>query len=119
MVSNLKCFWLIIMKTIASLEVALATDLTERLSAESIPFEIQPGSQEGGLEVRDVLVTDTYYDRACEVAEAWDAGRCAEIEKKSNRRCPSCGSLHVDFVGAARLGGSVWKCANCGRGFAK
>jgi Zn finger protein HypA/HybF involved in hydrogenase expression len=107
------------MKTIASLEVDVAVELTERLKNEAIPFEIQTATQDSGLDYSDIIVEDGYYDRACDVAEAWEADRLAEAERRSNRHCPACGSPHLDYVGPDRLGGSVWKCRDCGNGFAK
>ena len=107
------------MKSIASLEVDFAAGLLERLKKEAIPFEIRPVMQESGLEYSDVMVADDYYDRACDVAEAWEAERFAEAEKRSNRHCPACGSSHLEYTGADSFGISVWKCKNCGNGFAR
>ena len=107
------------MKTIALLEVAVADELVERLKNEAIPFEIQTATQESGLDYTDIMVEDGVFDRACDVAEAWEADRIAKSERHSNRRCPSCGSSHLDNMGAARLGGVVWKCRDCGNTFAK
>ena len=107
------------MKTIASLEIDIAVGLLERLKKESIPVESRTVTQESGLEYSDILVADDYYERACDVAETWEAERLAEAEKRSNRHCPICGSSHLEYVGADSFGVSVWKCKNCGNGFAK
>ena len=72
------------MKTIASLEVDVAVELTERLKKEAIPFEIRTATQDNGLDYSDIMVADGYYDRACDVAEAWDADRLAEQKKDSD-----------------------------------
>jgi len=107
------------MKSIASLEVDVAVELTERLKREDIPFEVQTATQESGLVFSDIMVEDGYFDRACDVAEAWEADRLAEAERSSNRRCPTCGSSHSEYVGADSFGGSMWRCKDCGNGFAK
>jgi len=107
------------MKTIASLEIDVADELVERLKKEAIPLEIQTSTQESGLDYTDIMVEDGVFDRACDVAEAWEADRIAKSERRSNRRCPSCGSSHLDYMDADRLGGVVWKCRDCGNTFAK
>jgi len=106
------------MISIASLEVDVAVKLTQRLKKEAIPFEVHTISQEGGLDYTDIMVEDGYYERACDVAESWEAEQLAEYERLSGRRCTSCGSSHFEYVGEDSLGGSVWKCKNCGKGFA-
>jgi hypothetical protein len=107
------------MKSVASLEVDIAVDLLDRLKKKSIPFEVRTTTQENGLEYGDIMVADDHYDRACDVAEAWEAGRLAEAERRSNRHCPSCGSSHLGYVGADSFGVNVWKCRDCGNGFAR
>ena len=107
------------MKTIASLEVDIAVELMERLKKEDVPFEVQTITQEGGLDYSDIMVEDDYFDRACDVAETWEAGRLAEAERRSNRHCPTCGSSRLEHIGADSFGVSVWKCKDCGNGFAK
>jgi Zn finger protein HypA/HybF involved in hydrogenase expression len=107
------------MKSIASLEIDFAAGLLERLKSESIPAETRNVTQGSGLEYSDILVADEYYDRACDVAEAWEAERFAEAERRSYRRCPTCGSSHLEYTGADSFSISVWKCKNCGNVFAK
>jgi Zn finger protein HypA/HybF involved in hydrogenase expression len=109
-----------IMKSIASLEVDFAVGLLERLKKESIPFEIHPVTQDSGLKYSDIMVADDYYERACDAAEAWEAERLAEAERRANRFCPRCGSAHLQYVVADTFGiGSIWKCKDCGNDFAK
>ena len=74
------------MKTIASLGVKFVVELTERLKKEAIPFEVRTFTQDNGLDYSDVLVEDGYYDRACDVAEAWEADRETEQKKESDAR---------------------------------
>ena len=112
-------FYVMRMKSIASIEVDIAVELLERLKKEGISFKVQTVTQEGGLDYSDIMVEDIYFDRACDVAEAWEAGRLAQAERLSNRHCPACGSSHLEQVGADSFGASVWKCKDCGNGFAK
>jgi len=64
-------------------------------------------------------VADGDYDRACALAEAWEADRLARAEKLSRLFCPSCGCAHLEYIGAATFGGSAWKCTGCGNSFAR
>jgi Zn finger protein HypA/HybF involved in hydrogenase expression len=107
------------MKSIASLEVDFAVGLLEQLKKETIPFEIRPVTQESGLEFSDIMVADDHYERACDVAEAWEAERLAEAERRSNRHCPTCGSSHLEYAGADSFGISILKCKDCGNAFAR
>ncbi|HEY3855936.1 MAG TPA: hypothetical protein VGO67_16220 [Verrucomicrobiae bacterium] len=106
------------MKSIASLEIDVAAKLTQRLTKEAIPYEVYTVTQEGGLDYADVMVEDEYYERACDVAESWEADRVAQIQKESGRRCPSCGSANFEHVDESSLGGNIWKCKKCGKLFA-
>jgi len=108
-----------IMKLIASLEVDIAADLLERLKVAAIPFQIKTASQEGGLDYSEITVEDSYYDRACDIAEAWEVERHDEAEKRSNRHCPTCGSPRLEYTGADSFSISVWKCKDCGNIFAR
>jgi hypothetical protein len=71
------------MKSIAFLEVDEAIELLERLKKEAIPVEVHDGKQEGGLEFKNIMVVDSYYERGCNVVEAWAA------EQKVRRPEPS------------------------------
>ena len=73
------------MKSIASLEAKVAGELSERLKTEAIPVEVRTVTQDSGLEFSEILVEDGYYERACDVAEAWEAERAAEAESRSKR----------------------------------
>jgi Zn finger protein HypA/HybF involved in hydrogenase expression len=107
------------MKSIASLEVDIAVGLLERLKKESIPFEVRTTTQESGLEYSDIMVADNCYERACDIAEAWETGRLAEAERHSNRHCPTCGSSRLEYIGDDSFGVNIWKCKDCGNGFAR
>jgi ribosomal protein L37AE/L43A len=106
------------LKCIASLSVDLAVELLVRLKKEGIPAQIKRVTQEGELEYGDVLVQECNFDRACDLAETWDAESRAEAERRSNRFCPSCGSRHLEPVTTEPLG-TIWKCKDCGNAFAK
>jgi hypothetical protein len=106
------------MKAIAALVADLAVELTDRLKMESIPFEVQRTTQEGGLDFSEIMVEDSYFDRACDVAEAWEAERLADAERHSDRHCPKCGSSHLDY-GGETFGRSIWQCKDCGNAFSK
>ena len=106
------------LKSIASLTVDEARDLLERLKKEGIPAAAKPVTQVGGLEYSDIMVEDRNYERACDVAEAWEADCRAETERRSNRFCPRCGSRHLGYVTTETFG-TIWKCKDCGNDFAK
>ena len=70
------------MKTIALLEVDRAKEVLERLKKESIPTEMRTATQESGLEMSEIKVPDDFYDRGCDVVEAWSAEMMAEAKKR-------------------------------------
>lgn len=104
------------MKTIASLEPAEAQEIVERLRSHSIRVEFRIVPQESGLEQGEVLVHDDDYDRACALAEAWEAERQDEAEKRRGVICPKCGSYHVRVTPHPVLG-YIRKCKDCGHEF--
>ncbi len=107
------------MKCIASLEADYAAGLQERLKTEAIPFQVQTVTHESGLDYSDILVADEYFDRACDIAEAWSSEQMTIAQSQSNRHCPACGSINLEYTGADSFGVSVWKCKDCGNGFAR
>jgi hypothetical protein len=104
------------MKSIASLEAKAAGELSERLKTETIPIEVRTFNRDSGLDFSEILVEDSDYERACDVAEAWQAERDAEAEKRPKRHCLKCGSGHLDYVWLDNLTPSA-KCKNCGHEF--
>jgi hypothetical protein len=70
------------MKTIAIMEVDETREVLERLKKESIPTETQTTTQESGLEISEIKVSDDYYDRGCDVVEAWNAEQVAEAKRR-------------------------------------
>jgi len=104
------------MKSIASLEARVAGELLERLKTETIPIEVRTVRQDSGLNFSEISVEDSDYERACDVAEAWQAEQDAEAEKQSKRHCPKCGSGLLDYVWLDNLTPSA-KCKHCGHEF--
>jgi DNA-directed RNA polymerase subunit RPC12/RpoP len=101
------------MQSIASLEVDTARVLLERLRLEGIVGELRTSTAESGLEISEIVVEDDQYERACDLAEAWQTELTERAEKSSGRRCPKCGSWHLRYVPDNKIG-DVWKCNHCG-----
>jgi len=106
------------LKCVAALSVDAAIELSDWLKKNGIPAEIKRFLHEGGLEYGDVLAEECNFDRACDLAEAWEMERRSEAESKSNRFCSRCGSRHLEYV-ANESFGTIWKCKDCGNDFAK
>jgi len=104
------------MKCVASFEAKAACGLAERLQTEAIPIEVRTVTQDSGLDFSEILVEDSYYERACDVAETWEAERVAEVESRVKRRCPKCGSQHLAYDWLDNLTPSA-KCKDCGHEF--
>lgn len=101
------------MKSIAQLSPDVAPNLIEWLKESEIACETKTVVDEGGLEVTDIFVADEDFDRACDVAEKWDAAVQAEAEKKSTRKCNQCGSKQFETVPHDTLE-FVLRCKSCG-----
>ncbi|MDB6057794.1 MAG: hypothetical protein JWO95_1638 [Verrucomicrobiales bacterium] len=100
------------MKTIAQLDPDSAADLVQWLKKDEVPCETKVIPGEGGLEDCEILVSETDFDRACDVAEKWDAARLAEKVKKSTRKCDNCGSKNLEPVPHETLE-TVLRCKDC------
>lgn len=92
--------------------------LLERLKQQTIPFEVRTTTQESGLDVSEIMVEDGDCDRACDVAEKWEAQRVDAAERQSGIHCPKCGSQHVAYV-PLENGVPSYKCKDCGEEFLK
>ncbi len=101
------------MQSVASLEIDAARGLLERLRCERISADLRTKTEESGLEIGEVIVEDDLYEQACDVAEAWQTELTEQVEKKSGRRCPKCGSWHLKYVPQETIG-DIWKCGDCG-----
>jgi len=105
------------MKTIASLEVGQTGEILARLQKEQIPAEMRTTPQESGLELSEILVTDDYYDRGCDVVEAWYAEQLEAQKRQSGVHCKKCGSRDYDRRWDEQIG-YIYKCKKCGDEFA-
>lgn len=101
------------MQRIASLGAGEAGELLERLKKEAIPVEVRPVTQESGLDICDIMVEDSYYERACDVADTWEEEQIAEAARRSKRHCPKCRSPHVESVPHDKLE-YIYRCKDCG-----
>ncbi len=81
------------MKTIASVEFGQTEEVLARLKKQAIPAEIRTVTQESGLEMSEIIVEDSYFDRGCDVVEAWD--RTWDETIGYIYKCKDCGD---DFV---------------------
>ena len=106
------------MKTIASQEVGQTDEILDRLKQQAIPAEVRTVTQESGLEMSEVRVPDSYYDRGCDVVEAWYAEELANQKKRSSVRCRKCGSQNYDQKWDEKIG-DVYHCNDCGEVFVR
>ena len=104
------------MKTIASLEIGQTGEILARLKKEQIPVEVRTTPQESGLEMSEILVTDDYYDRGCDVVEAWYGEQLEAQKKASGVYCKRCGSRDYDRRWDEQIG-DIYKCKKCGDEF--
>lgn len=105
------------MKTIASLEVGQTPEVLERLRKEAIPAEIRTVTQESGLELSEIMVEDSFYERGCDVVEVWYSAQLAAAKKQSGVYCRKCGSRNYDRTWDEKAG-YIYKCKDCGYDFA-
>lgn len=103
-------------RTIASLEAGQTGEIMERLKQLNIPGEIRPMTEESGLEMCEIVVEDSYYDRACDVIEAWDAEKLTTQRKLSGICCRDCGSQNYTSTWVEKIG-YIHNCKNCGNDF--
>jgi len=104
------------MKSIASLEVGQTGEILERLRKEAIPATIQTVTAETGLEMSEILVEDSYFDRGCDIVEAWASEQEAKQKKAAGIFCRKCGSLNYDRAWDEKIG-YICKCKDCGNEF--
>ena len=104
------------MKTIASLEVGPTREILARLKKQAIPAEMRTITQESGLEMSEIMVDDSCFDRGCDVVEAWYAEQLAEQKKMSGVYCRKCGSRNYDRTWDETIG-YLYKCKDCGEDF--
>jgi hypothetical protein len=100
-------------RSVASLDTSAANKLLQRLNQKSIPAEFRTVTEESGVEVTQIMVESSNYERGCDVADEWLAEQEAESAKRSGTCCPKCRSPHVDYVSHDKLE-FVFRCQNCG-----
>lgn len=103
-------------KVIASLAMGQLLDIMERLKKQAIPAEIRTVTEASGVEVNEILVEDGYFDRGCDVVEAWDAEQQAIAKSRSKVRCDKCGAQNYEPIPHDKLG-RVYRCKDCGNEF--
>ena len=104
------------LKAVAALETGQTGEILARLQKEQIPAEVRTTLQVNGLEMSEILVASNYYDRACDVVEAWDAELLAAQKKRSGVYCKKCGSRDYDQRWDEQIG-YIYKCKKCGDEF--
>ena len=101
------------MQLLATLDSESAARLVEHLAGFKIPSVVRQCIEEGGIPGAELLVEDSLYESACEVAETWQAAEADARARKARRICPQCRSPHLDFIEQASFG-SVYRCCDCG-----
>ena len=104
------------LRAIATLEVGQTGEIMERLKKQAIPAEIRTVTQESGLEMSEFMVDDSYYDRGCDIVEAWDAERLDAQKKRSRVCCRKCGSRNYSSTWVEKIG-YIYNCKDCGNDF--
>jgi Rieske Fe-S protein len=104
------------MKAVASLELGQTGEILERLRKQGIPAKIQTVTEESGLEMSEILVEDSDYDRGCDVVEAWQEDQLAARRRGDSVYCRKCGSRNYDRTWDERIG-FVCRCRDCGDEF--
>jgi hypothetical protein len=100
-------------KTVANLISGDAAALLERLRNEGVPADMVNGAQVEPVETSEIVVEDAHFDRACDIAEAWEAERIAEAAKRKRMCCPKCQSPTLESVPHDKLD-YIYRCAACG-----
>jgi hypothetical protein len=100
-------------KVIASMEAGQTGEILARLKQTGVPVEVHTATEESGLDMSEILVEDAFYDRGCDVVEAFFE---EEKEKRSKIRCSGCRSKNIERVPHDRLG-YIYRCKDCGSEF--
>ncbi len=98
------------------MEVGQTGEIMARLEGERIPAEVRTTPQESGLQMCEILVADDYYDRGCDLVEAWYSEQLEAQKKQSGVYCKKCGSRDYDRNWDEKIG-YVYKCKKCGNEF--
>jgi hypothetical protein len=104
-------------KVIFSTEASQTGEILDRLKKAGVPVSVRTTTEESGLDISEIAVDDVYYDRGCDVVEAWSDEKAAESEKKGCCTwCRKCGSRNVETIPHDTLG-YCYKCKDCGNEF--
>jgi hypothetical protein len=101
------------MKSIATLDPESAAKLKLHLSEARIPSHTQNVAEQSGVLANEVFVEDSFFDIACDTAEAWQSQVSDELARQKKNVCPKCGSPHLDRVNHESLE-VVFGCKDCG-----
>ena len=97
------------MKTLATLDAEVAAGQMERLASVGIACESRVVTEESGIGATEVLVTDSGYDAACDVVDAWQDDQAREARMV----CPKCRSPHLERVPHDSVE-VLFRCKDCG-----
>lgn len=106
------------LKTIASLEVGQTGEIMERLKQQNVPATVRTITQESGLEMSEIMVEESYYDRGCDAVEAWYAEHADRQKKRSGIYCRKCGSRNYTSTWVEKIG-NIYNCKDCGNDFVR
>lgn len=104
------------MKTVATLQAEEAPDLSARLKREGIPTEAREVAQESEIQMTELLVEDSLFERACDVSDAWQTERLTEAEKRCAWSCPKCKSRRLECIPNDKVE-YTFRCKDCGHEF--
>jgi len=103
-------------RVIFSMAAGQGAEILERLQKAGVPFEVKTATEASGLEMSEIIVEEAFFDRGCDVVEAWSDEKQAEMEKRAARWCPRCGSPNSGRIPHESLG-YAYKCKDCGNEF--
>ena len=104
------------MKIVAKLQTEEATDLFASLKNAGVPAEVKSFVADGGLEMSELSVDDSFYAHACDVADAWQTQRLADAKAQCQWSCPRCKSRSLECVSNDKIE-FVFRCKDCGEKF--
>ncbi len=97
------------MKLLATLDPDAATGLAERLKQSGIASEKHSVTEESGVGATELVVEESCYNAACDVADAW----LDDEARKTRMICPKCRSPHLESVPHDSVE-VLFKCQQCG-----
>jgi hypothetical protein len=104
-------------KVIFSTEASQTGEILDRLKKAGVPVSVRTTTEESGLDMSEIAVDDAFYDRGCDVVEAWSDEKVAESKEKGCCTwCRKCGSRNIQTIPHDTLG-YCYKCKDCGDEF--